>query len=367
MRKYFTILISLIFSACGNSQTRPAINQQNTDQSKITEEQAALIFEKTNAFPNNTQLAIALIKNGQVHFYGVKRENDTIRTITNHDRVFEIGSISKVFTGTLLAELVEEGKIDLSQNINEYLDFPFKDNQQITFLALANHTSGLPRLPSNLNLIFADPTNPYKGYDEEKLKVYLTEKMELAGHAGKKSDYSNLGFGLLGYVLSEIDKKTYQELATSRIFSKYDMSSTTTIRSEITDRLVKGLTAKGVEASNWDLAILAGAGGILSTVEDMSRFAMAQFDPANEALALSRTKTFELGSNMDIGLGWVIINKESGSTWHWHNGGTGGYTSSMALDVEKQNGVIILSNVSAFNKKMGNIDQLCFGLLSTLE
>ncbi len=70
---------------------------------------------------------------------------------------------------------------------------------------------------------------------------------------------------------------------------------------------------------------------------------------------------------MDIALGWHVINTKSGDTWHWHNGGTGGYSSSMAMDVDKKQAVIVLSNLSAFHKLNKNIDPLCFELLKSLE
>ena len=115
------------------------------------------------------------------------------------------------------------------------------------------------------------------------------------------------------------------------------------------------------------MGVLAGAGAILSTVEDLSKFALAQFDKENNELILTQEPTFKVNDNMQIGLGWHILKGETGRELIWHNGGTGGYTSSMGLDIENKNGIIILSNVSAFNEKMGNIDQLLFELIETLD
>ena len=112
---------------------------------------------------------------------------------------------------------------------------------------------------------------------------------------------------------------------------------------------------------------MAGAGAIFSTVEDLSQFAISQFDNSNKELKLTRKKTFEVNENMDIGLGWHILKSQSKNFWHWHNGGTGGYSSSMVIDENTKNGIIILSNISAFNPNMGNIDKLCFALMKTIE
>lgn len=112
---------------------------------------------------------------------------------------------------------------------------------------------------------------------------------------------------------------------------------------------------------------MAGAGAILSTTEDLSKFALAQFDAANKELVLTNEHTFSVNKKMGVGLGWHILKLKNKGELIWHNGGTGGYTSSMTLDLENQNGIIILSNISGFNKRMGNMDKLGFGLMETLS
>ena len=144
------------------------------------------------------------------------------------------------------------------------------------------------------------------------------------------------------------------------------MLNSTFNQNELNEVLVKGLDAQGNEVPNWELSVLASAGGILSNVEDLAKYVIAQFDTSNKELELTRQKTFKLNENMDIGLGWHIIKSKSNNQWYWHNGGTGGYSSSMSIDVKNKNGIIILSNVSAFNPSMENIDKLCFELMETL-
>ena len=279
--------------------------------------------------------------------------------------IFEIGSISKVFTATLLANFVIDGKVKLNDNINDYLKDPIKNSTEISFIDLANHTSGLPRLPSNLDLTNVDPENPYKEYKEKELEDYVTNQLELSNKG--KYQYSNLGAGLLGYTLSKIENDTYENLLQHKIFSKYEMQNSTTDITTITGNLVKGLNNEGIEVPNWDLAVLAGAGAIFSTLEDLSQFAISQFEDKNKELELTRVKTFELDENMDIGLGWHLLKNKSDNLWYFHNGGTGGYSSAMVLEENSKNGIIILSNVSAFNPNRGNIDKLCFELMKTVE
>lgn len=341
------------------------INNLSIENDLITKEQSEIIFKSGKYFPNNTQISIAIIKDGKVSYYGVKKENDTVLSIDNHKSVFEIGSISKVFTSTLLANFAVDGKIKLNENINDYLKIPFNNDTKISFINLANHTSGLSPLPSNLDLAKVNPENPYKEYKEKELEEYLTKHLELSNKG--EYQYSNLGAGLLGYTLSIIENVTYGSLLQNKIFSKYNMQNSTVEIDKIKGKLVRGLNNDGNEIANWEFSALGGAGSILSTTEDLSKFVIAQFDFSNKELKLTRKKTCEVNKNMDIGLGWHLLKSKSKNIWYFHNGGTAGYSSSMVIDQKTNNGIIILSNVSAFNPKRGNIDNLCFELMKTLE
>ena len=341
------------------------INNLTIKSGLITQKQSEIIFENAKIFPNHTQISIAIIKDGKVNYYGINNKNDTISTVNNKKSIFEIGSISKVFTSTILANFVIDEKINLNDNINGYLKTSFNNDTEISFINIANHTSGLPRLPSNLDLTKVNPENPYKEYKEKELEEYLTKHLELLNK--EKYQYSNLGAGLLGYTLSKIENTTYENLLQNKIFSKFNMYNSTSDINKIKGNLVKGLDNEGNDVPNWELSVLAGAGAIFSTVEDLSQFAISQFDNSNKELKLTRKKTFEVNENMDIGLGWHILKSQSKNFWYWHNGGTGGYSSSMVIDENTKNGIIILSNVSAFNPNMGNIDKLCFKLMKTIE
>ena len=341
------------------------INNLTIKSGLITQKQSEIIFENAKIFPNHTQISIAIIKDGKVNYYGIHNKNDTISTVNNQKSVFEIGSISKVFTSTILANFVIDEKINLNDNINGYLKTSFNNNTEISFINLANHTSGLSPLPSNLDLTKVNPENPYKEYKEKELEEYLTKHLELLNK--EKYQYSNLGAGLLGYTLSKIENTTYENLLQNKIFSKFNMYNSTSDINKIKGNLVKGLNNEGNDVPNWEFSVLAGAGAIFSTVEDLSQFAISQFDNSNKELKLTRKKTFEVNENMDIGLGWHILKSQSKNFWYWHNGGTGGYSSSMVIDENTKNGIIILSNISAFNPNMGKIDKLCFELMKTIE
>ena len=330
--------------------------------SNYSTEIAEIIFAKTKDFPNKTQLSIAVIQNGETNYYGIIKENDTIKPTKNQNKIFEIGSITKVFTSTVFASLIEDKKLKLTDEINTFYSFSIKDNTKISFQSLANHTSGLPRLPENLDL--SNETNPYKNYGKREIEEYLKNLLKLENEPLKISSYSNLGAGLLGYTLGLSQKTSFQKLLQKKVFDKYKMTNSFTSSQNLNDRLVKGLDGNGEVVANWDFDVLFGGGGILSSTEDLVKFANAQFNPKNKELALTRKPTFDIDESMKIGLGWHILKTDKGFNWVWHNGGTGGYSSSMVIDAEKKNGVIILSNASNIND---NIDDLCFKLMKQIE
>ena len=360
----FYVLFILISSGCNNLQENNT-STKGADNTSISSQQSKLIFENGKHFPDGTQVSIAIIKNGKVSFSGIVCIRDSVYPYNNQQKVFEIGSITKVFTSTLLSNLILENKVGIDDTINGHLPFELKNNIPITFKQLANHTSGLPRLPTNFTP--KNPANPYADYDKEKLKDYLSNDLELSASPGFNYEYSNLGFGLLGYALCQVENESFDQLLKQKIFTKFRMNNTTSNRGEIEHLLIPGRDEYGVEVLNWDLDILEGAGSLLSTTEDLSKFVVAHFDDSNKELSLTRKMTFTINNISGMGLSWEIINRKFGDTWYKHNGRTGGYSSSMAFDVDKKNGIIILSNISAFSSLSDNINNLCFSLMNTME
>ena len=361
-------ILGSMLALCIYGQSVPAFNTIDEGSHGISEDQASLIYQHCKTFPNETQLAISMIQHGEVSYLGVKRIQDTMVFVNNNLRIFEIGSITKVFTSTLLASFVLSNEVDLDKTLQEFLAFPLNIEDSITLKQLANHTSGLPRLPTNLTQLSFDLKNPYKHYNEEKLQEYLRNELSLTSAPGEAYAYSNLGAGMLGYLLTVQSGASFENLLQEVIFKKYDMENSTTLRTLVTEKaLIQGLDGQGNKTSYWDFDVLVGAGGILSNVVELSHFVLAHFDPANAELSLTREFTAKASAGMDLGLGWHILGNRAGEQWVWHNGGTGGFSSSMALDVDKQNAIIILSNVSPYHPQRNNIDQLCFRLMTSLN
>jgi CubicO group peptidase (beta-lactamase class C family) len=302
-----------------------------------------IIFDQIEEMPEHAQLSMAFIKNDSVFYLGYIKQNNQLIVKNNIDSIFEIGSISKVFTSTLLAHALIEGKVKKETSINKYLSFKIKDGKKINLLMLSNHTSGLIRLPNNyLEQKNYDPLNPYTNYTEELFIDFLVNDNELLFEPGSKKLYSNLGAGLLGYTLTKVYIKSYENLLQEKIFIPLEMEHTTSNLNNVQLNKVKGLDSDGNIIPNWDLNILSPAGSINSSIKDMTKFLLANFQE-NKIFNLQKEITYETETEK-VAMGWHCIERND-KLIHCHNGSTGGY-SSFTFILEKNNiGFTLLSNV----------------------
>jgi len=279
------------------------------------------------------------------------------------DTVYEIGSITKAFTGTLLADMVTRGEVKLTDPIEKYFpegkSAPKRGDKVITLANLAEHSSGLPRVPDNMT--YDDPDDPYASYTAERMFDFL-DGCELERDIGDKYEYSNLGMGLLGELLARRAGKSYEALLTERILEPLNMPST---RITLTDNMKKRLAeghSGAQDAKRWNVAALAGAGDLDSSARDMLHFAgaflNAENGPLSEAMKLATTPRRDAGSSdMKIGLGWHI-RMHNDNAIIWHNGGTGGFRSFCGYAPHRGIAVVVLTNTS-----MPGVDDIGFHLL----
>jgi CubicO group peptidase (beta-lactamase class C family) len=263
--------------------------------------------------------------------------------------VFEIGSISKVFTATVLATLVKEGKVTLEDPVQKYLPatvrLPARNGKQITLGNLSEQNSGLPRMPTNFRP--RDPRNPYADYDVQLMYEFLSG-YELTRDPGQQFEYSNLGVGLLGHVLSLATGESYEEIERKRIWAPLGMTHTAiTFTPWMKEHLALGHDDKGNVVPNWDIAALAGAGAIRSTTLDMLKFAAANLHPERgpleTAMAFAQKERAPAGANSAIGLNWLSLHAGA-DTIVWHNGGTGGYRTYLGLVPSRKVAVVVMTN-----------------------
>ena len=262
--------------------------------------------------------------------------------------VFEIGSISKVFTSTVLSELVQEGKVRLDDPAQKYLPatvrLPTRNGKAITLGNLAMQNSGLPRMPSNFKP--ADAANPYADYTVQQMYDFLSS-YQLTRDPGAEFEYSNLGVGLLGHVLSRATGLSYEELERQRVWAPLGMTNTAiTFTPWMKAHLALGHDPQGKVAANWDLPTLAGAGAIRSTTNDMLKFLDANLHPERGALQRAMAFAHEErapAGNMGIGLNWIIRHAGPDAIV-WHNGGTGGYRTFIGFEPSRKTGVVVMTN-----------------------
>ena len=299
------------------------------------------------------------------------RELIVSRGPVSTDGVFDIGSITKVFTALALAEMVSHGEVGLEEPLERFLPAgvhaPRWQDRGMTLLDLATHTSGLPRLPRNL-LVRATlhGSNPYRGYTVKDLHRGLaTTRLRRA--PGSSYRYSNFGFAVLGHALASAAGDTYEQLVVDRVCRPLRLGETMfEMNADVASRRETGHAGGGQPVPDWDLAAFAPAGGLRSTVADMVRFLRANLDPGPTGLAVAQEDAqrprLPIVPNGEIGLGWHL-REEDATAVAWHNGGTGGFGGFVAMAPERGTGVAVLYN----SPPSPAVDAAAFGLLSHMS
>ena len=220
-------------------------------------------------------LSMGLMKDGNFYYYNYGETKKGNKTLPDSLSIYEIGSITKTFTGLLLAKAVINKKIRLDDDVNKYLPKEIPILQQggdtIKVVHLANHTSGLPRIPAAI--LVSDKNNPYKDFDNKQLYASL-QNIKPENKPGTTYAYSNLGVGLLGVILENIYKMPYEKMVKQFICDKAGMKYTTqTIDEKLKSLFVQGYNADIQPNSLWGFKALSGAGCIRSNVRDMLLYA----------------------------------------------------------------------------------------------
>lgn len=306
-------------------------------------------------------IVIGIIDASGPHYYSYGVTSLKTKDAVNENSVFEIGSISKTFTGILLADRVTRGQANLNDPLQKYLpagvSAPVRNGTAINLVHLSNHTSGLPYMPGNLTP--ANPANPFADYTEKQMYDFL-KGYKLTRDVGSSYEYSNYAVGLLGYILAASSEVSYEQLLINVIAGPLKLDNT---RITFTPHMQKNLATGYVgetESGNWDIPTLAGAGAIRSTVADMVKYLSANMGLTKTnlypAMQLSHQNTRAEGANPKVGLGWHLLPMNDKEII-WHNGGTGGYRSYIGFIKGENKGVVVLSNSNV------SIDDIGFHLL----
>jgi len=337
--------------------TRSAMPQDRADDLRA---QLEVLVKPHLKKSNLAGIVVGIIDKGDRYVFSYGKTSGKSEKPPDGDTIFEIGSITKVFTTLLLMDMAREGLVDPDDPVQKYL--PDKvtmskwNDTEITLHHLATHTSGLPRLPEWES---KDPKNPYADPTVEVLYAFLSgHKLQ---RAPGKYEYSNLGMGLLGHVLARRVNMSYEQLVIKRVCEPLGMKDTRiTLGTGHKQRFAQGHTGKrffrmfpSKPVKNWDIPVLEGAGALRSTVNDMLIFLAANMGSTKTKLTpimkRCHKKQMQISNNPlesdHICLGWhtykVSLFEDE---IIWHDGGTRGYRSYMGFTNTGDYGVIVLSN-----------------------
>lgn len=313
----------------------------------------------------NCGLSIAIYKNKEISYYNYGDVKRGLNQLPNNKTIFEIGSVTKTFTGILLAQAILSKKMHLNDPVNKYLGPNYKNlsykGKEIELVHLSNHSSRIHRLPFDLmQKANYDPLNPYANYTKEMVLKYLSN-INIDTFPGVKNEYSNLGMGLLGILIEDVYTKTYEELIREYICQPMEMPDTKIeLNNEQISRLATGYNTEGNETPHWQLGALQAAGGIRSTSSDMIKYVIANLNEVNPSVKLSHYSTYNDGKN-NIALAWHLFTTKKGNELIWHNGRTAGFSSFCGFIKSKETGIVIMGN-------SGNpVDQVALGILKLLQ
>ncbi len=285
--------------------------------------------------------------------------------------LFEIGSLTKLFTATAAAIEVNEGKLKYSDSLSYLLHgirAPEYEGHEIKVIDLLHHTSALPPIPDDLperggNFSWL---NPYTSYTRQFLDSFLSG-YKLKWMPGTSYAYSNLGFGLMGDILSRIEAKPYEIVIREKIWKPLNMmNSTITLNPSQQKKMASPYKQNGEQDHLWDFDALAGCGAIRSDLADMIKFLQTSMNPAEikntelrAAMIDCEGMTINADNGRKIGLGWHndLLNY---NRIIWHNGGTGGFRSYLGFINGKSKGVVILTNSAT------SVDEIAIKILKEM-
>lgn len=318
---------------------------------------------------NNTHaITLGVIEGAQTQAYSFGSIDPTDNRLATAHTVFEIGPMSQTFTATLLGIFVNNGSIDLETSILEYLPDTLKNNpvlKDITVKMLANHTAGLPMMPDN----FADPdslnsNNPYPEFPLDPIQEYSKEDLYayLLHYKGSEivpgSDYkqSNLGYALLGVMLTEVSGKSYEELLIEYINKPLGLTNTGTVPYENQDYAMSHILS-GAMVVPGTYKAFAGSLGVKSSLKDLLLLVRAHFAlPETEtehALSLTRQFTYYIPPETDLGLAWEMNLKQEHLVYSY-KGDANASSTYIAFAPDGRKAVVILSNAAETVQQVGD-------------
>jgi CubicO group peptidase (beta-lactamase class C family) len=306
-------------------------------------------------------MVAGLVRDGASSCWGFGRVAGGSTRVPDERTVFEVGSVTKVFTAVLLARLAEQGVVALDEPVRPLLEPRVKlapwAGREVTLEHLATHTSTMPRASRRMMAkALLHPGNPYRDYQVDDLHADLAAFRPGPG-LGREFAYSNLGFGLLGHLLALRAGVPYEDLVVDEVCRPLGLSDTrVTLDEERRSRLAQGHFF-GRPVGLWEMPVLAGAGALRSTAADLLLFLEAGLGvrrtPLQVALRTTQEPRARASDGLSIGLAWHRTVLPAGGEAVWHRGETGGMRAFVGFVPERALGLVLLANASAGVDEMG--------------
>lgn len=293
-------------------------------------------------------LSIGVVKDGKFYTYNYGETEKSNGQLPTEDSFYEIGSITKTFTGILLAQAVLDKKVKLDDDIRKYLDGSFLNlefqGQPITIKDLSTHTSGIPSAPDSVDK--SDSGDPWANFSREQLLEEL-HRVKLERKPGEQAAYSNSAVGLLGNILEKVYGLSFEKLVEKFINKPAKMKETKIDLSEAeTKRFVRGHNKSKV-VPPWNLPGVKGAGALRSTTNEMLKYAQWNILAKSKAPQMAQRLQWQSpATTFRMGLGWILSTTPSGFQKVSHGGGTGGYRTYCTIYPQLKLGITVMSNNS---------------------
>jgi len=326
----------------------PTVLLAQVDAQKIRE--IDLFVTQNFELQNYPSLCIAVIEKGEVKYIKAFGYADQkLKKKATTQTIYQIGSVTKVFTGNILSRLLVENKIGLTSPVSTFFPGPVvfpKDStgRGLTVFDVATHTGGLPTYPPTLHRLNGDA--PILGFPKDSLLAGISQT-RLLFNIGRRWRYSNYGYGVLGNIIEAVEKKPLDDVFASRLFRPLKMSSTSLLyRPEYKKRLAVPYLVDELRIENkpWNLESIAACGNVYSTITDMSK-AMIYFLGSSPEVKLQTTKQYQIVDTSSYGLGCFVNRPRSYETYYINHGGDlDGYGSWFTFFPEKEIGFVLLTN-----------------------
>ncbi len=292
-------------------------------------------------------LIVGLVDSHRTRFVSAGTTGNPAHPAIDEQALFEIGSITKLFTAAALADAIATGSVALDDPLAKFLPLPPDGIGDRTLKELVTHTSGLPRLPSGFTWwsnLLRHLSDPYANYSRRDLEAYVKALNGRSLPRGKFR-YSNLAVGILGNVLAARENTDYAGLITQRVSKPLGMSRTYLNIPQSEQAFIAQPHSKSRRPTPlWTMTPIPGAGALRSSMQDMLQFASGALTNTPPLTAsIFQPLAQAARPSQSVGIGWML---ETAPAYQlaWHNGGTGGSRSFLGLELKSRRAVVLLGS-----------------------